>query len=148
VQSQISQPADLLGYGIAQAVTPPAAPGGFGVASAFPTGAFAPVVTSSALVAAVAMRRGQPAGPANDAEIEDFVYDALELIPGTSEVEVRCESGRVTLTGSVPHKRHKRDIGEIVWAIPSVADVQNNATITARRRTRQAEASGGARKQA
>lgn len=151
-QGQIGQPADVLGYGIAQAFAPPATAGGFGAVSALPVGAFAPVVTSSALVTAVAMRRGQPAGPANDAEIEDFVYDALELIPGTTEVEVRCESGRVTLTGSVPHKRHKRDIGEIVWAIPSVADVQNNATIAARRRTRhsgrEAEASGGTRKQA
>jgi hypothetical protein len=152
-QSQIRQPGEVLGYGgIASALTPQGAIGGFGALSAFPGGAFGPVVTSTAIVAAVAMRRGQPAGPTNDAEIEDFVYDALELIPGTAEVEVRCEGGRVNLTGSVPNKRQKRDIGEIVWAIPAVADVQNNATITARRRARhsgrEAEASGGARKHA
>ena len=92
--------------------------------------------TAAAVVAAVAMRRGQPVGPATDAEIEDFLYDAFDLIPGTSEVEVRCEGGRVTLTGNVPNKRHKRDVGEIAWTIPSINDVQNNATITARRRTR------------
>jgi hypothetical protein len=89
-----------------------------------------------ALLAAVAMRRGQPLGPTTDQEIEDFVYDALELLPGTSEVELRCEGSRVTFTGSVLHKRLKRDIGEIGWAIPNVADVQNNVTITTRRRAR------------
>src|SRR4029453_10155581 len=94
--------------------------------------------TAGAVVAAVAIRRGQPTGPNTDAEIEDFLYDAFELIPGTSEVEVRCEAGRVTLTGNVPNKRHKRDVGEIAWAIPSINDVHNNATITARRRSRAA----------
>ncbi|MGE5837759.1 MAG: BON domain-containing protein [Acidobacteriota bacterium] len=92
--------------------------------------------TAGAVVVAVAMRRGQPTGPNTDAEIEDFLYDAFELIPGTSEVEVRCEGGRVTLSGNVPNKRHKRDVGEIAWAIPSINDVHNNATITARRRSR------------
>jgi BON domain len=95
-------------------------------------------VTAPALLTAVAMRRGQPLGPTNDQEIEDFIYDALDLIPGTSDVEVRLEGGRATLTGSVPHKRLKRDVGEIAWAIPTLNDVQNNVTITARRRTRTA----------
>lgn len=147
-QTQVRQPTDVLGYGVAAALQPqgPLGPlGGFGAA-------FAPLVTSTAIVAAVAMRRGQPNGPTNDGEIEDFVYDALELIPGTSEVEVRCEGGRVSLTGSVPHKRQKRDIGEIAWAIPAVADVQNNATIAARRRARhsgrETEATSAARKHA
>jgi hypothetical protein len=93
-------------------------------------------VTAPALLTAVAMRRGQPLGPTNDQEIEDFIYDALDLIPGTSDVEVRLEGGRATLTGSVPHKRLKRDVGEIAWAIPTLNDVQNNVTITARRRSR------------
>ena len=94
------------------------------------------------LLAAVAMRRGQPQGPSTDQEIEDFIYDALELLPGTSEVEVRCEGGRATLTGSVPHKRAKRDIGEIAWAIPVLNDVQNNLTIASRRRSRGAARDG------
>ena len=93
-------------------------------------------LTAPALVAAVAMRRGQPQGPTTDQEIEDFIYDALELVPGTSEVEARCESGRLTLSGSVQHKRIKRDVGEIAWALPVVNDVQNNLAIASRRRSR------------
>jgi hypothetical protein len=94
----------------------------------------APMIT--ALLATVAMRRGQPAGPTNDQEIEDLVYDVLEFLPGTNDVEVRCEGGRVTLTGTVQHKRLKHDIGEIVWAIPGVNDVQNTIAITTKRRSR------------
>jgi hypothetical protein len=93
-------------------------------------------ITAQTLVGAIAMRRGQPLGPTNDQEVEDFIADALDVLPGTNEVEVRCEGGRATLTGTVPHKRIKRDAGEIAWAIPSVNDVQNNVAITARRRSR------------
>jgi hypothetical protein len=93
-------------------------------------------ITPAAVLAAVAMRRGQPLGPSNDQEVEDFIYDALDLLPGATDVEVRCEGGRVTLTGAVQQKRVKRDVGEIAWAIPPVNDVQNNVTITARRRSR------------
>ena len=89
-----------------------------------------------ALLATVAVRRGQPLGPTNDQEIEDFIYDALELLPGSGEVDVRCEGGRVTLTGTVHYKRLKRDVGEVAWAIPGVNDVNNTITITARRRSR------------
>ena len=92
--------------------------------------------TAPALLAAIAVRRGQPLGPTNDQEIEDFFYDALEVFPGAGEVEVRSEGGRVTLTGRVQHKKLKRDIGEIGWATPGVNDVQNNLTITGRRRAR------------
>ncbi len=95
-----------------------------------------PVVTAPALLAAVAMRRGQPQGPTTDPEIEDFIYDALELLPGASDIEVRCEGGRATLTGSVQHKRIKHDVGEIVWALPILHDVQNNLVIASRRRSR------------
>lgn len=101
-----------------------------------------PEISPHLLVAGLAARRGQPLGPTTDQEIEDFIYDALELFPGTSEVEVRSENGRATLTGSVHHKRLKRDLGEILWAIPGVADVQNNLTIATRRR---AARGGGAR---
>ena len=88
------------------------------------------------LLAVIAMRRGQPTGPTNDQECEDFIYDALEVIPGTSEVEVRCDNGRATLTGIVQHKRLKRDLGEIAWTIPAISDVQNNITIATKRRSR------------
>jgi hypothetical protein len=95
-----------------------------------------PSPNASALLAATAMRRGQPMGPTNDQEIEEFIYDTLDLLPGSNDVEARCEAGRVTFSGSVHHKRLKRDIGEIAWTIPGVNDVQNNLTITTRRRTR------------
>jgi hypothetical protein len=93
-------------------------------------------LTAPALLNAVAIRRGQPQGPTNDQEVEDFIYDALELLSGTGDVDVRCESGRTTLTGNVHHKRVKRDVGEIAWAIPGVNDVQNNVMIASRRRAR------------
>lgn len=93
-------------------------------------------ITPQALLAAVAMRRGQPMGPTNDQEVEDFICDALDLVPGANDVEVRLENGRATLTGLVSHKRVKRDVGEILWAMPGISDVQNNITISTRRRTR------------
>jgi len=127
-------------------------PGPVGGFPAFTGAEIALGVAAPALLAAVAMRRGQPLGPTNDQETEDFIYDALDLLPGTTDVEVRCEGGRATITGTVPHKRLKRDVGEIAWAIPSLNDVQNNITITARRRSRgqgrEAEPPSGARKQA
>jgi hypothetical protein len=93
-------------------------------------------VTAPALVMAVAMRRGQPAGPTSDQDIEDFIYDALDLLPGASDVEIRCDGGRTTLSGTVSQKRLKRDVGEIAWAIPGINDVHNNITIAPRRRSR------------
>jgi len=144
-------PSPVFGFGTRQLPNPPLA---FGVPQVSPLGVqqfvqpalvapphvLPPEMTMAfnvpALLAAVAMRRGQPMGPTTDPEIEDFVYDALDLVPGTTDVEVRVESGRVTLTGSVPHKRLKHDAGEIAWAIPSVTDVQNTVTIAARRRAR------------
>ena len=93
-------------------------------------------VTAPALLAAIAMRRGLPQGPTNDHDVEELLYDAMELVPGASDVEVRCEGGRVTVTGNVPHKRIKRDVGELAWAIPAISDVQNTITITGRRRSR------------
>jgi hypothetical protein len=93
-------------------------------------------VTAPALMAAIAARRGLPQGPTNDHDVEELLYDAMELLPGAADVEVRCEGGRVNLTGSVPHKRIKRDVGELAWAIPAINDVQNTVNITGRRRSR------------
>jgi hypothetical protein len=93
-------------------------------------------VTVASLLAAVAVRRGQPLGPTSDQEIEEFIGDALDVLPGSGDIEVRCDGGRAILTGQVSHKRLKRDAGEIAWAIPSVTDVQNNVTIVSRRRSR------------
>ena len=69
-------------------------------APTLPTTDFATVITPQVLLAAVGMRRGQPMGPANDQEIEDFVSDALDLLAGANDVEIRCEGGRATLSGS------------------------------------------------
>ena len=114
-----------------------AAVGGMPVGVAIPSFVRSEVPVPT-LLATVAVRRGQPRGPSNDQEIEDFLYDALELIPGSGEVDVRCDGGRVSFSGTVPNKRLKRDAGEIAWAIPNVTDVQNTITITARRRSRAA----------
>jgi BON domain len=121
--------------------TGPGMPGLFAQAGGLPAfGAYEvpTAITAPALLAAVAMRRGQPLGPTNDHEMEEFLYDALDLLPGTNDVEVRCDAGRVTLTGMVQHKRLKRDVGEIAWATPGVNDVVNNVNIAARRRPRAA----------
>jgi len=138
-------------------------PVGVGSRSTAPSGStFAPIslgmpeISAPALVAAVAVRRGQPHGPTTDPEVEEFIYDTFELLMGAGDVDVRSEGGRVTLTGNVSHKRLKHDLGEIVWAIPAVTDVQNNMTITARRRGRpigvskdsDAQSNAPARKQA
>jgi hypothetical protein len=120
-----------LNWGGSSVGMPMMAPGPLGTPLVIPDG-----VTAPALMAAIAVRRGQPQGPTSDHDVEEFIYDAVELLPGASEVEVRCESGRVALSGSVPHKRLKRDIGELAWAIPGINDVNNSVTITTRRRAR------------
>jgi hypothetical protein len=139
-----SVPPRPLANGVGVAMTPRVAPELFSVApipAALPPDLFAGYGVP-ALLGAVAIRRGQPLGPTNDQEIEDFVYDAFEMLPGTNEVEVRCEGGRITLTGSVQHKRIKRDVGEIAWGIPIVNDVQNNVTIATKRRARPSQREG------
>jgi hypothetical protein len=130
---------EVYGYGgAAPAVAAPAfigqniAPPTFGVGA--PALGIPEIATVHRLLTLVAMRRGQPMGPTSDTEIEEFIYDALEYLPASNEVEVRVDGGRATITGSVPHKRLKRDIGEIAWAIPAINDVQNNVTISPRRR--------------
>lgn len=115
---------------------------GFGGFPGFPGFEVPPGVTAPALLTAVAMRRGQPLGPTNDHEIEEFIYEALDLVPGTNDVELKSEGGRVTLTGTVPQKRLKRDVGEIAWALQGVNDVVNNVNIAPRRRSRGREGEG------
>lgn len=74
-----------------------------------------------------------------DEEIVDLISEALDVDPllsGSGEVEVRCESGQVTLTGTVQNKRIKHAIGELAWSVPGIADVQNNLELASRRRIR------------
>lgn len=134
-------PAQQIGFGVSPAVEVSAPVGspfiGQGPTTPLSTPFSIPDgITAAGLLTAIALRRGQPHGPASDQDVEEFIYDGLELLPGAGDVEVRCEAGRVTLTGAVPHKRLKRDIGEIAWAIPGIADVQNTLSITTRRRAR------------
>lgn len=137
------------GIGYANAGLAPMTTGNIGTPFIVPGG-----VSASTVIATMSMRRGQPQGPANDQDVEELLYDAIELMPGAVEIEVRCEGGRVSLTGSVPNKRVKRDVGELGWATPGVNDVHNALNIATRRRsrgfTREAETqpSGGSRKQA
>jgi hypothetical protein len=111
-------------------------------------------VPASTVIATMTARRGQPQGPTSDQDVEELLYDAIEFVPGAGEIEVRCESGRISLTGSVPHKRIKRDVGELAWAIPGINDVQNTVNIATRRRARgftrepEAQPTGPSRKQA
>jgi hypothetical protein len=111
-------------------------------------------VPASTVIATMSMRRGQPQGPANDQDVEELLYDAIELMPGAGEIEIRCEGARVSLTGSVPNRRVKRDVGELAWAVPGVNDVHNVLNIATRRRSRglnresEAQPSGPSRKQA
>jgi len=146
-----SLPTSAYGYGPGMIAISPQGLTGLNLPGAFPfphnssslAGSDAVVgLTAPSLLTAVAMRRGQPQGPTTDQEVEDFIYDALELLPGAADLEVRCEGGRLTLTGSVQHKRLKRDAGEIAWAIPGLHDVQNNVVIASRRRTRSANREG------
>jgi len=136
-----SLPPEVYGYGgAAPTVAAPAfigqtiAPPTFGIGTPGPALGIPEIATVHRLLTLVAMRRGQPMGPTSDTEIEEFIYDALEYLPASNEVEVRVDGGRATLTGSVPHKRLKHDLGEIAWAIPAINDVQNNVTILPRRR--------------
>jgi hypothetical protein len=39
-------------------------------------------ISAPGLLAAIAMRRGQPHGPTSEQDVEEFIYDALELLPG------------------------------------------------------------------
>lgn len=145
MQSSAPMPPSAFGWGGGPAITFPP----LSTSLSLPDG-----VTAPTLMAAIAMRRGLPQGPTNDHDVEELIYDALEVFPGTGDVEVRCEGGRVTLTGSVPHKRIKRDVGELAWAIPAINDVTNSVSITGRRRSRpiggrepETQASGQSRKQ-
>lgn len=162
-ESSGSPGATPLGYAQTGGLAPLAQPafgwGGLGRAlSLTPTPLSIPFVaadgiTAPALLTAIALRRGQPQGPVSDQDVEEFIYDAVEVLTGAGDVEVRCEGGRVTLSGSVPHKRFKRDVGEIAWAIPGINDVQNTVAITTRRRSRafvregEAQSSAPGRKQ-
>jgi len=84
----------------------------------------------------VTPRFGFMGGLPKDEEIEEMAQEALDrhpMIPLDADVDVRCESGQVSLTGKVPDKRIKRAAGEAVWWIPGVTDVNNSIVVSGRR---------------
>jgi hypothetical protein len=68
----------------------------FGQLTTVPPYAYQPILTAPALITAVATRRGQPQGPTNDPELEDFLYDVLELClePTTSRSAPMADAWR------------------------------------------------------
>jgi BON domain len=75
-------------------------------------------------------------GLPKDEEIEEAIHEALDrhpFIPLDADIDVRCESGQVTLTGKVTDKRIKRAAGETAWWLPGVTDVSNNIVVSGRR---------------
>ena len=84
VASGVSPPAQSM---VASSALPPNAPGlanGMVPGLSPVSSLLAAEITGSppsGLLAAVAIRRGQPQGPTNDHEVEDFIYDAIDLLP-------------------------------------------------------------------
>jgi hypothetical protein len=139
-----------IGPGYTNTGLPPIATGNITTPFLVPGG-----VPAATVIAALLVRRGQPHGPASEQDVEELLYDAIEMMmPNAGEVEVRCESGRLSLTGAVPNKRVKHDIGELAWAVPGINDVNNTLNIQSRRRARgftrepETQSAGPSRKQA
>ena len=68
-------------------------------------------LSAPALLAAIAMRRGQPQGPTNDQEVEDFIYDVLEVLPGAgrrgSPLRRRTRVAVWERAAQTPQARHR-----------------------------------------
>ncbi|HEY8476383.1 MAG TPA: BON domain-containing protein [Chloroflexota bacterium] len=78
-------------------------------------------------------------GLPTDEEIVEMVYDALDddpFVPVQAAIEVACESGVVTLKGTVPSKNIKRSAGDDAWWIPGVVDVRNELAVSGPHRHR------------
>jgi hypothetical protein len=80
-------------------------------------------------------------GLPTDEEIVEMVYDAIDddpLIPYDADIDVKCDAGEVTLTGTVPNKRMKHAAGDDAWWVPGVVDVHNQINVSGRRRAKHA----------
>ena len=71
-----------------------------------------PIVTAPALLTAIAIKRGQRAVPTNDHEIEDFLYDALELLTGTNECRSALRGRTCDADRQRAARRLKRDVAK------------------------------------
>ncbi|MEW6731075.1 MAG: BON domain-containing protein [Acidobacteriota bacterium] len=76
-------------------------------------------------------------GLLNDDAIVELVYNLIDCDPVclNADIQVRCETGEVTLSGMVPNKHIKQIVGNIAWSIPSVTDVHNNINVSRQIRT-------------
>ncbi len=75
-------------------------------------------------------------GLPTDNEITEMVYDAIDadpIIPFDADINVDCDAGKVTLTGTVSNKEIKHAAGDDAWWIPGVDDVDNQITVVPRR---------------
>ncbi|MBI2865582.1 MAG: BON domain-containing protein [Chloroflexi bacterium] len=80
-------------------------------------------------------------GLPTDEEIVEMVYDAMDvdpLVPYDADINVDCDAGVVTLTGTVLNKRAKHAAGDDAWWAPGVVDVKNELMVSGRRRARTA----------
>ena len=78
--------------------------------------------------------RGPKGYQRTDERIQEEVCDRLTEHPDVdaTEVEVSVENGEVTLGGTVPDRRMKRDIEDCLEAISGVRDVQNRIRVGGR----------------
>jgi len=79
-------------------------------------------------------------GTRSDEEIRNELYDALDedpQIPYDTDIDVEINDGVVTLTGIVRSRYIKMAAGNCAWMTPGVQDVNNNLTVTGRRRQAQ-----------
>jgi len=84
-------------------------------------------------------------GLPTDEEIEEMIYDTLDvdpLVPSDADINVDVSSGVVVLTGTVPNKAAKHAAGDDAWWAPGVVDVNNNLSVSGRRRIRGAPPGG------
>jgi len=74
-------------------------------------------------------------GLPTDDETVEMTYDAIDndpLIPYDADINVDCDAGTVTLTGTVSSKQIKHAAGDDAWWIPGVDDVHNDLSVEIR----------------
>ena len=80
-------------------------------------------------------------GLPTDDETVEMIYDAIDadpVIPFDADIDVDCDAGTITLTGTVMSKEIKHAAGDDAWWIPGVDDVHNDLQVVSRRHERAA----------
>ena len=78
-------------------------------------------------------------GLPTDDETVEMIYDAIDadpVVPFDADIDVECDAGTVTLTGTVMSKEIKHAAGDDAWWIPGVDDVHNDLQVVSRRHER------------